>query len=318
MLHMRYWAMSLAVAVCGGFIAIERFAFQPHTAVWIAFAVAIAATVLSFGAFGIALLRENHAFSGLSALCGLTGAWVIIATLVFAQPAALWQAFAGGLVLLLVSVRALALHETTVERVVHALEVGTPVEPRAPGAGAPPPPSPPSPRAGSMLTRLPEISEPMRAWMYWLTHTALAVGGALVVLMTFALTVPGSHHVSPRWIAFGVGIAAAVAALGALLERGLLREGLGGSDDGPSGRAAAMRLTAASAAVAIAMIVTMVVYTGTTARWVAFALGCALVGVSLLAAVMHEITSERVRHELEIATPPRAAHPADAPPAPAA
>jgi hypothetical protein len=84
---------------------------------------------------------------------------------------------------------------------------------------------------------------------------------------------PATGH---AWSARG----AALAALGALLERGLPREGLGGSDNGPSGRAAAMRLTAASAAVAVAMSVTMAVYTGTTARWVAFALGCALVGVS--------------------------------------
>jgi len=163
-----------------------------------------------------------------------------------------------------------------------------------------------------------EISAPMRAWMYWLTHTALAVAGAFVVLMTFALSTPGGHHASPRWIAFGVGIAAAVVALGALLERGLLRDGGARSDGGPSGRVAALGLTAASAAIAIAMIATMVIYTGTTARWVAFALGCALVGISLLASVIHEITSERVRHELEVAEPARAAHLAGAPTAPAA
>jgi hypothetical protein len=318
MQHMRYWGMSLAVAICGGFIAIERFAFDARTAVWVGFGVAIAAAVLSLGAFAIALLRENHAFSGLSALCELTAAWIIIATQVFARPTALWQAFAGGLVLLFLSLRALALHETTVERIVHALEVGVPLQRGEQAAVARPPEAQPGRGGRPRLARMPAISEPMRAWMYWLTHTALAVGGALVVLMTFALTAPGSHHASPRWIAFGVGIAATLAALAALLDRGLLREGLGRGEGGPSGRLAALGLTAASTAIAGAMIVTMVVYTGATARWVAFALGCALVGVSLLASVMHEITSDRVRHELEIAAPSRAAQPTGAPPPAAA
>ena len=35
MTHMRYWAMTFAVAIGGAFLAIERFAFAPTTAVWI-------------------------------------------------------------------------------------------------------------------------------------------------------------------------------------------------------------------------------------------------------------------------------------------
>jgi hypothetical protein len=45
MTHMRYWAMTFAVAISGAFLAIERFAFAPSTAVWIAFAMAAAAVV---------------------------------------------------------------------------------------------------------------------------------------------------------------------------------------------------------------------------------------------------------------------------------
>jgi hypothetical protein len=38
-------------------------------------------------------------------------------------------------------------------------------------------------------------------------------------------------------------------------------------------------------------------------RWTAFGLGAAMVGVSLAASVIHELTRERVRHELEVEHP---------------
>jgi hypothetical protein len=313
MTHMRYWAMSLATAICGGFIAIERFAFAPSTAVWIAFGVAIGATVFSLAGFMLALMREDHAFSGLSAMSGLAAGWTIIAMRVFTGPTALWLAFAGGVLMLLLSLRALALHETTIERVVHALE---PAEPTRP--------SPARSVAGAAslsgrfsLARSLPISDAMRSWMYWLTHTALALAGAFVVLMTFALTVPGHHHASPRWIAFGIGIAATCLGLSALLERSFARD-TGAREGGMSGRLAAIGATSASTAVGIALIVLMAVLSGNTARWWAFGLGCAMVGVSLLASVIHELTSERVRHELEIARPTAAARPEPATTAPAA
>lgn len=291
MTHMRYWAMSLATAICGAFIAIERFAFAPRHAVWIGFGVAIAATVCSLGGFLVALLRENHAFSAMSALSALTAAWTIIAERTFKAPTALWLAFAGGVVLLLLALRGLALHETTVERVVYALA------PRAEAGEV---------SAGMTTTvaasRRSTVSAAMRSWMYWLTHVGLALAGAFVVLLTFALTVPGHHHASVRWIAFGIGIAATAIALASLLDRALARE-FAGLRDGISGRVAAIALTASSMAVGVAMIVTMAVLSGSTARWVVFGLGCGLVGMSLVAITVHEFTSERVRHELEVAAP---------------
>jgi len=281
MTHMRYWAMMLAAAICGGFIAVERFAFAPATAVWIAFGVAIAATVFSLVAFALALARENHTFSGLSALCALAGGWTIIAMRVFATPTVLSLALASGLMRLLFTLPALALHETTIERVVHALELGGTSE--AVSASRPN-----SPAQRGFGARRVSITAEMRSWMYWLAHTTLALAGALVVLMTFALTVPGHHYAaSPRWLAFGIGIAATSIAVSSLLERILARDTAGPAEGGITGRRAAIILTTASAVVAIAMIVTMVVLTGTTARWVAFALGCAMVGISLLACVIH-------------------------------
>jgi hypothetical protein len=138
--------------------------------------------------------------------------------------------------------------------------------------------------------------------MYWLTHTGLALAGAFVVLLTFAFTVPGHHHASVRWITFGVGIAATAVALASLLGRALARD-FAGPCEGLSGRLGAIGLTAASMGVGVEMIVTMIVLSGSSARWVAFALGCGMTGVSLVASLIHELTSERVRHELEVAAP---------------
>jgi|GEM_PF-2954132 len=301
MTHMRYWAMSLATAVCGAFIAIERFAFAPGHAVWIAFGVAIAATVFSLGAFLFALLRANQAFSAMSALAALTAGWTIIAQRTFATASALWLAFAGGVVLLLLALRGLALHETTVERVVYALGAGASEErPQAAPAEAPERPARPS------------ISAAMRSWLYWLTHTGLALAGAFVVLVSFAMTVAGHHHASARWITFGIGIAATCLALAALLERASARE-FAGPREGVGGRLAAIALTGASAAIAVAMIVTMAAFSGGAARWIAFALGCGLAGASLLTLTVHELTAERVRHELDLAAPARAPEAAGAP-----
>lgn len=310
MTHMRYWALTLAVGICGAFIAIERFAFNQTAAVWIAFGVAVAATVLSFCALLVAMLRENHAFSGLSALAALVAGWTVIDTLVFNKPAALWVAFAAGLILLLLTLRSLALHETTIERVVHALE-------RAPSVEADRPAAATSTNSTSHWSaRAASISLAMRSWTYWLAHIGLALAGALVVLMTFALTAPGHHHAPVRWVAFAIGIGATCIALSALTER-VLPATRGSADRGRFDRIAGLVLSASSAAIAIAMIVTMAVFSGATARWVAFALGCGLVGASLLAYAVHELTSERVRHELEIAEPapaprayPTAARPA--------
>lgn len=299
MTHMRYWAMSLSAATSGALIAIDRFAFTSDESVWIAFGLAAAAAMFSIAATAVALRRENHAFSGLSALSALVAIWTILANRVFAAPTALWVGFAGGVALLLISLRALALHETTVERVVHSLELDGTGEPLAIRSGSAASARP------HMLRDSFEISAAMRSWSYWLTQTGIALTGAFVVLATFAWP-QATQTVSPRWLEFGVGVAAASLALISLIERSLTARG-----DGPTpARIAAILLTAASAAVAGALIVLTVVLHGVDARWWAFALGDGLVGISLLASTIHELSSERVRHELELA---HAATPASEP-----
>jgi hypothetical protein len=278
MTHMRYWAMTFAVAIGGAFLAIERFAFAPATAVWIAFAVAAAAVALSLAAALVALLRDNNVFSGVSALSALAGAWTVIATRVFTTPTALWLAFGGGIVLLALSLRALALHETTVEQVVHEFELD--------GSGE---------TFATIRRRGIEISGTMRSWLHWLGHTGIGLAGAFVVASTFIWPQP-TAELSPRWLAFGVAAVAATIGLGLLLD-GLLdvrRTNMAGP------RAIEILLTVAAVVVAGAVIV-LTAADISNLRWWTFGLGAGLAGVALVASAVHELTSERVRHELEIA-----------------
>ncbi len=69
----------------------------------------------------------------------------------------------GGIVLLVLSLRALALHEATVEQVVHQLEVD--------GSGE---------AFAAIRRRGIEISGTMRSWLHWLGHTGIGLAGALV------------------------------------------------------------------------------------------------------------------------------------------
>jgi hypothetical protein len=291
MFHMRYWTMSLSAAVAGGFLAIDRFAFAPTHAIWIAFGVAIAAAVFSLAATGLALVRQNHQFSGISALSALVAGFTIIATRAFTAPSALWLAFAGGVALLLLSLRALALHETTVERVVYALELD--------GSGEAIAVRPGQPLATSPVERLRDglrISDAMRSWMHWLTHTTFGIAGAFVALTTFAWTGPVSS-VHPRWLWFGIAAAAASIALTALAELGLAARGRRWD----AATIADAMLTAAGAVAALGLVVLTAVHGVHDLRWWTFGLSSGMVGLSLMGSTIHELTAERVRHELEVA-----------------
>ena len=279
MTHMRYWAMTFAVAIGGAFLAIERFAFAPSNAVWIAFGVAVAAVALSLAAALVGLLRDNQTFSGASAVSAAVAAWTVIATRVFTAPTALWLVFAGGLVLLALSLRALALHETTVEQVVHQLEVN--------GSGE---------TFAAIRRRGIEISGAMRSWLHWLGHTGIGLAGAFIVASTF-IWPHATPELSPRWLAFGVAAVAGTVGLGLLLD-GLVdvqRTNM------TLARTTEILLTTASVAVAAALMVLTAAHGIGNLRWWTFGLGAGLVGASLMASIVHELSTERVRHELEVA-----------------
>ncbi len=278
MTHMRYWAMTFAVAIGGAFLAIERFAFAPSNAVWIGFGVAVAAVALSLAAALVALLRDNQTFSGVSAMSALVAAWTVIATRAFTAPTALWLVFAGGITLLALSLRALALHETTVEQVVHQLDVN--------GSGE---------TFAGIRRRGIEISGTMRSWLHWLGHTGIGLAGAFVVASTF-IWPQATPELSPRWLAFGVAAVAGAIGLGLLLD-GLVdvqRTNM------TVARTIEVLLTTATVAVAGALIVLTAAHGIGNLRWWTFGLGAGLVGASLLASIVHELSAERVRHELEV------------------
>jgi hypothetical protein len=293
MTHTRYWAATLATAVCAAFIVVASFAFRPYTAAWVVFGVAIGATVTSLAGLLVALARDSQSFSGLSAVNVLAGGWTIIAMVTLAKPAAAWVAFADGIAITLVSLLGLSLHETWIERVIHAVQ---------PADGAVASLNGPTRRMRVTGQVSLQISASMRSWLAWLANAAIAVCGAFIVIVTFAMSRPGAHHASPRWIAFGVAIAAASIAVGSLVERALDRSARTADWDA-EGRLALIATAVANLLVAAALIVTMLVYAGSTARWLAFAFGCGLAGFALVALAVHEITTERVRHELEVAAP---------------
>jgi hypothetical protein len=275
---MRYWAMTFAVAIGGAFLAIERFAFAPSNAVWIGFGVAVATVALSLAAALVALLRDNQTFSGVSAVSALVAAWTVIATRAFTAPTALWLVFAGGIALLALSLRALALHETTVEQVVHQLEVN--------GSGE---------TFATIRRRGIEISGTMRSWLHWLGHTGIGLAGAFIVASTF-IWPHATPELSPRWLAFGVATVAGAIGLGLLLD-GLVDVQ---RTNTTLARTLEILLTSATVAVAGAVIVLTAAHGIGNLRWWTFGLGAGLVGASLLASVVHELSAERVRHELEV------------------
>jgi hypothetical protein len=279
MTHMRYWAMTFAVAIGGAFLAIERFAFAPSNAVWIAFGVAIATVALSLAAALVALLRDNQTFSGVSAMSAAVAAWTVIATRAFTAPTALWLVFGGGIALLALSLRALAVHETTVEQVVHQLEVN--------GSGE---------TFAAIRRRGIEISGAMRSWLHWLGHTGIGLAGAFIVASTF-IWPHATPELSPRWLAFGVAAVAGAIALGLLLDGlvDLQRTNM------TLARTSELLLTTATVAVAAALIVLTAAHGIGNLRWWTFGLGAGLVGASLIASIVHELSTERVRHELEVA-----------------
>jgi hypothetical protein len=291
MTHMRYWAVTFATAVAGGFIALSKFAFTPNHAVWAGFGVAIAAGVASLAGTVLALRRQNQRFSGLSALSTLLAGFVIVATRSFTGATALWLEFAGGLALLLVSLRTLAMHEAETERVVHSLELN--------GSGKAVPAQTGQPAASTLELVRDELQLPgqMRSWIHWISNTTVGIAGGFVALTTFAWKnpVPG---VQPHWVWAGAGIAAASVALLALGEHVLTAYNKG------INIARAATIAAASAAVVVsgALVLTMAIHANMQYRWIAFGLGAAMVGVSIVASTIHEFFTETVREELEVAS----------------
>lgn len=276
-----YWASMFGTALAGGFIAVDRFAFNWNNADWIAFSVAIAAAVLSLGGVGLAALRANGPMAATSGLAAAIAAVTIMETRVFDGSTALWIAFAGGLALLATAVRALALHEATIERIVHELDV------RPDGA------------AVAVSHQRSEQAGGIGAWLFWLGNTAIGLAGGFVVASTFVWGGADGATLSPRWLDCSIGMIAAAIGLLVLAEESFVayRNGL------TVARRSKLGLTVLGVATGGVLIGSMAIITVPyNVRWTAFGLGAGMVGVALAALIAHEFVTERVHHELTVRT----------------
>jgi hypothetical protein len=133
-LRARYF-VALVLALVGGFMVVESFAFSTGTAASISFALGIATAAIGVGFYVMRLRSPKQVvamfgdrihlivWDVLALAFTVLGAWNIVQSLVFGTSTARWLTFADGLGLLGLSLAGLVLHELSTERVVHALEV---------------------------------------------------------------------------------------------------------------------------------------------------------------------------------------------------
>ena len=114
----------------------------------------------------------------------------------------------------------------------------------------------------------------------FLTNTALTIAGAFAVVAS-QVWVPATF----MWLMFAAGVLA-VALSGAVVlsDRGAAQRGL----DGAIGILGAWTIVAA------------LVFGGSVVTWLGFASGAAFVGLALIGLALHELSTERVVHSIEV------------------
>jgi len=110
------------------------------------------------------------------------------------------------------------------------------------------------------------------------TLYALAGGFLVVSSLTFAASTVG-------WLAFGVGTGVTVLAAAALARTGVARSSYGYS---------------AAFVVGLWSLIAALIFTGSTLTWLVFADAIVLVAIALADLALHEITTERVVHTLDV------------------
>jgi hypothetical protein len=116
----------------------------------------------------------------------------------------------------------------------------------------------------------------------YLSNTALMVASAFLVVVsqTFGASVF-------EWIMLGIGVLAVLSSGGVLLRsRGRVQQSL----DGTIGVLGAWTIVAS------------LVFAGSTVIWLGFASGIALFALALLGLTLHEFSTERVVHSIEVRT----------------
>lgn len=110
------------------------------------------------------------------------------------------------------------------------------------------------------------------------TLFALAGGFLVAASLAFSANTAG-------WLSFGVGTGVTVLATAALAKYGISRGSYG---------------DAAAFVVGLWSLIAALVFTGNTLTWLVFADALALVAVALVQLAVHEISTERVVHTLEV------------------
>jgi hypothetical protein len=113
---------------------------------------------------------------------------------------------------------------------------------------------------------------------------ALAAGAGFLVVETQGFS-PGPA----AWIGFGVGSALTVMCAALLIESGRRHYG-----------PAWLAIPALGLVIAGWDVVSSLVFADPTAKWLVFANGCGLVAMALAGLIVHELSTERVVHSLEI------------------
>lgn len=117
----------------------------------------------------------------------------------------------------------------------------------------------------------------------YLTNLTLLALGAFVVAVSLAFAVS-----TFTWLMFGAGIAALAIAGPAIAipARGLTQPGLDGL----------------IALLGAWTIVASMVFAGATITWLGFAAGAALFALAIVGLTLHELTTERVVHSIEVSS----------------
>ena len=120
----RYLTNALFIAV-GAFLIVTSRAFAVGVFMWLMFGCGIGVLALAAAISGRA--SRGGPQRALDGAASLLGAWTIVASMVFAGVTVTWLGFASGIALFILALTGLTVHELRTERVVHALEISSPV-----------------------------------------------------------------------------------------------------------------------------------------------------------------------------------------------
>jgi hypothetical protein len=127
-----------------------------------------------------------------------------------------------------------------------------------------------------------EVSDPQEVLMNsrYLTNVALTIAGAFLVVASQAFAVS-----TFEWLMFGIGVLAVLLAATIVLDsRGPAQNSL----DGIIGILGAWTILAS------------LVFAGSTVTWLGFASGAGFVALAVIGLTLHELSTERVVHSIEV------------------